>query len=349
MTRRATATSRAGPPRQSALWLWASVSAGIHIATFLGFGAMGAGLFRGAGLRDGDGFGGTSVEFEIAGPEDGLPQGGRSAGSLRSIPETLPEQQAASNPAHAALQGELPVRAEEPAEQSSAEVQGEEDRPRGAARSRGERLPLPARDLPNRDDPREEAVVAAGQSESPTGTGADDSTGGTPAGDPSALILGSAGALGDSVAARRALLPNGGACSDPVAGVWRAQKYRGYDRTWVRFILRIRRQGDQLAGSITSRIWSGNPSNPQPGICTPAGFDHTWRMDGRGSVDGTTVVFGSRTARLVEAHCPSRDARYAPDNFTGTIEPLSEMYQTTNNDGAFDVDEPYTFRRISCE
>jgi hypothetical protein len=111
----------------------------------------------------------------------------------------------------------------------------------------------------------------------------------------------------------------------------------------------MRRQGDALTGSITSRIWSGNPSNPQPGQCTAFGFDHTWRMDGQGSVDGTTVVFGSRTARLVEAHCPSRDARYAPDNFTGTIEPLSETFRTTNNDGAFDIDEPYTFRRISCE
>jgi hypothetical protein len=340
---------RAGPPRQSALWLWASVSAGVHIAIFLGFGTMGAGLFGGAGLRDGDGFGGTSVSFEIAGPEDALPEGGRSAGSMHTIPETLPEQQAASNPARAALQGELPIRAEETAEVSSPEMPGEEVRPRGAERSRSELQPLPARDIPHRDDPLQEAVTAAGTSESPTGTGADDSTAGAPAGDPSALILGSAGALGDSVAARRALLPNGGACSDPVAGVWRAQKYRGYDRTWVRFILRIRRSGDQLTGTITSRIWSGNPSNPQPGECTAFGFDHTWQMQARGSVDGTQVVFGSRTARLVEAHCPSSDARYAADNFTGTIEPLSETYPTTNNDGAFDIDEPYTFRRISCE
>lgn len=341
---------KSGPPRDSALWLWASVSAGVHIALYLGFGAMGAaGLFSGAGLRDGDGFGGTSVSLEIAGPEDALPEGGSSAGRLESIPETLPAQQAASEEAQAALQGELPVRAEEPAERSSHEVSGEAERPGAAERARQELRPVPARDLPERGDPLEESLAAAGASESPTGTGADDSTAGAPAGDPSALILGSAGALGDSVAARRALLPNGGACSDPVAGVWRAQKYRGYDHTWVRFILRIRRQGDALTGSITSRIWRGNPSNPQPGECTAFGSDHTWRMDGQGSVDGTEVVFGSRTARLVEAHCPSADTRYAPDNFTGTIEPLSETYRTVNNDGAFDVDEPYTFRRISCE
>ncbi len=341
---------KAGPPRQSALWLWASVSAGVHIAIFLGFGAMGAGLFSGAGLRDGDGFGGTSISFEIAGPEDALPQGGMPGGYQEPIPEAQLEEQAASaeTQTQASLQGELPVRAEEPPEQASREVQREQE-PRRAESAREERQPQPGRDLPERGDPREETVAAAGGSESPAGTGADDSTAGAPAGDPASIILGSAGALGDSVAARRALLPNGGVCSDPVAGVWRAQKYRGSDRTWVRFILRIRRDGDALSGSITSRIWSGNPSSPQPGQCTAFGFDHTWRMDGRGSVDGNTVQFGSRTARLVEAQCPSRDARYAPDNFTGTIEPLSETFRTTNNDGAFDIDEPYTFRRISCE
>src|SRR5690606_34102493 len=149
VTRRASAASKAGPPRESALWLWASVSAGVHIALYLGYGAMGAaGLFSGAGLRDGDGFGGNSVSFEIAGPEDALPQGGLSAGTLESIPEVLPEEQAASSEAHAALQGELPVRAEEPAEQASREVQGERERPRGAARAREELQPLPSRDLP---------------------------------------------------------------------------------------------------------------------------------------------------------------------------------------------------------
>ena len=28
---------------------------------------------------------------------------------------------------------------------------------------------------------------------------------------------------------------------------------------------------------------------------------------------------------------------------------LREVFQSTNNDGAFDIDEPYTFRRVDCE
>lgn len=350
---------RAGPPRQSALWLWACVSAGMHVALFLltSFGVRGAGLFGGAGLRDGDGFGGTSIEMEIAGPEDLLPQGGISAGSLPTTPEPVAAEesagesaQAPAEGAQAMLQGELPVRAEPEEERApSREAWAERERP---ARARAERDadPLPSRDLPQRGDPREERLAAAGPvSERPSGTDAEDSTAGAPAGDATSLILGSAGALGDAVAARRALLPNGGVCSDPVAGVWRAQKYRSSDRSWVRFILRIQRQGEALTGTITSRIWTGTPSNPQPGQCVPGGFDHTWRMVARGEVDGTEVSFGSRAARMVEAHCPSVDPRYAPDRFRGTIRPLSETFQSVNNDGAFDIDEPYTFRRVSCE
>lgn len=327
--------------------LWIAMSAGMHVALILGWGARGAGLFTGAGLRDGDGFAGTSVEFEIAGTNDDTPRGGSSAGAAPTVAEPVLEERAAPRAEAGSPMldgGDVPVRVERGAERAT----GRQNEERAGNSTRDRRERRPSRSAARHGDPTAREVAAAGGAQDPAGTGADDSTAGVPAGDARSLILGAAG-VGDSVAARRALLPNGGACSDPVAGTWRAQKYRGYDRTWVRFILRIRRQGDALSGTITSRIWTGTPSDPQPGACTPTGFDHTWRMDARGSVDGTRVTFGSRTARLVEAHCPSPDRRYAPDNFSGTIRPLGETYESVNNDGAFDIDEPYTFRRISCE
>ncbi len=341
----------AGPPRHSALWLWTAVSIGLHVLLFIGFaGARGAGLFSGAGMRDGDGFGGDSVELEIAGPEEGAPVGSLSSGRQPEV-EPIPELNAATQePAEQApaLEGELPVRLPTPREHAAREHTADDEE--GDADRDQEALdPPPARELAHRGDPTREERSAPGAAEEPSGTGGDDSTAGAPAGDARDLILGSAGMLGDTVTAQRALVPNGGVCGDPVAGTWRAQKFRASDHSWVRFVLRIHREGHELRGTITSRIWSGTPSNPEPGQCTAFGFDHTWVMQARGSVEGESVTFVSSHARLVRQDCPSSDHTYAPDRFTGTIRPLSETFQSRNNDGAFDIDEPYTFRRVSCE
>lgn len=341
-------SAKTGIPRPVTLWLWASVSAGLHVALILGFSFFGGGgrFVRGAGLPTGDGFGGTSVELEIAGPEEGAPQGAISAGQAPAPePPAEPEPPAATETAPA-LTGELPVQMPEPAPEAPAE---REAPVRREAARREAREAQAAREAPTGGDPSQETVAAPGPNDQARGSGADDSTAGTPGGDASSLILGAAGGLGDSASARRALLPNGGRCEDPVAGVWRAQKFRARDRSWVRFVLRIRREGDALRGTITSRIWTGSPMSAEPGPCTAFGFDHTWRMTARGRLDGTTLTFGARSATLVEQHCPSADARYAADNFTGTIDPLRDTFESRNNDGAFDIDEPYTFRRVSCD
>jgi len=54
-------------------------------------------------------------------------------------------------------------------------------------------------------------------------------------------------------------------------------------------------------------------------------------------------------ARLIRQDCPRSDQLYAPDQFSGTVHALREVYQSRNNDGAYDIDEPYTFRRVACE
>lgn len=335
-----------GPPQAHSLWLWIIVSGGLHVlALVISFGVMGAGLLAGHGVRTGTGFGGQSVELEIQGERDG--------------------------PAHGSIQPNVPMRATpEPAEpepepqpepvideQGAEAITAEVEEPRPDPRERVEAQPSP-RELegaPEGEQPGPAVAAeegAPGATEDAAGTGGDDSTAGAQAGDSTRdLILGSAGlGMGDAPAARSALLPNGGRCDDPVAGTWRVQKFRPTDRTWVRFIMRVRRQGDELSGTITSRIWTGRPSNPSPGECTAFGFDHTWQMTARGRIDGERMTFEATRHRLIRQDCPS-SARtmYAPDHFTGTVDPMREIFDSTNNDGAFDIDEPYLFRRVSCE
>jgi hypothetical protein len=73
-------------------------------------------------------------------------------------------------------------------------------------------------------------------------------------------------------------------------------------------------------------------------------------MDAEGRLEGDRVSFVSRgRERLIRQDCPSSDSRYAPDRFHGRIDRMRDTFRAVNNDGAFDIDEPYTFRRTSCE
>jgi len=168
-----------------------------------------------------------------------------------------------------------------------------------------------------------------------------------------ALILGSAGFMPTSVEGQRALLPAATTCDDPVSGVWRALKYSPVlGGQWVRFTLLIRRDGaDGITGSIRSRIWNGTPSDRVPPRCSVGTLDKTHAMAARGSVRGEQLTFGSRTHRLVTDHCPQLFASstgYAPDNFSGTIDTMRQEFQSVNNDGAYDINTPYVFRRVGC-
>lgn len=320
---------------RSPMWPWMLVSGIVHalLALFgIVLGVSGsAALAPGRGVIDGDGFGGSSVELEIEGPTDRPATG--SLAPQAAIPEVIePEAPGAERPA---LSGELPV------------AMPERPRPTRPAR---QQAPRPgAEDAPPEAEGDPEGVAEAAPGEGETGgSGGDDSTAGAPAGDARGLILGSIG-LGGDQSARQALLPNGGACSDPAVGTWRAQKFRATDSSWVRFILHVRRDGDRLEGTITSRIWTGRASDPRPGACTAFGSDHTWVMSAEGRIHGEHVSFAARRARMVAADCPRSGTTYAPDRFHGTIAPMSEVFHAVNNDGAYDVDEPYTFRRVSCE
>ena len=168
-----------------------------------------------------------------------------------------------------------------------------------------------------------------------------------------ALILGSAGLMPTSVEGQRALLPAATTCEDPVAGVWRALKYSPqFGGQWVRFTLLIHRDASgELTGSIRSRIWSGTPSDRSPPECTVGQLDTTHAMVAHGRVTGEQLSFGSRSYRLVTDHCPQlfeATTGYAPDNFSGTVDSMRQEFQSVNNDGAYDINTPYVFRRVGC-
>lgn len=154
---------------------------------------------------------------------------------------------------------------------------------------------------------------------------------------------------GDSVAGQRALLPRAATCSDPVAGHWEALKFSPAQGDWVHFSLTVRRAGDALEGTILSHTWAGTAFDRTPPECTFGGFDLTVVMHatGRAAAAGR-ITFGASSYSVVGVRCASLNNSYAPDNFSGAIDPARQEFQSVNNDGANDVNAPYVFRRTGC-
>ena len=158
------------------------------------------------------------------------------------------------------------------------------------------------------------------------------------------------GPNGNTIEGQRALLPGAVSCKDPVEGVWESLKYNPVAATWVRFTLLVHRAaGGVLTGSILSHTWYGNALDYAPPPCSPQGFEMSVSMVARGHVDqGTHLRFGASSYSVVATQCPTANANYAPDNFSGAIDAARQEFQSTNNDGAVDIDVPYVFRRTGC-
>jgi hypothetical protein len=205
---------------------------------------------------------------------------------------------------------------------------------------------------PPRESPAPRDLPGSGPLRIPPSSGRADVEGERARAAVRALILGSAGALPTSVEAQRALLPAATTCPRRVAGVWRAQRYAPLLGLWVRFTLHIEERRDgTLVGTIRSRIWSGTNADRRPPPCSPGQIDTEHEMPARGRIDGDRISFGSRTHRLVADHCPrpfGRITGYAPDNFSGTLDETRQEFQSVNDDGAYDVNTPYVFRRTAC-
>ena len=87
----------------------------------------------------------------------------------------------------------------------------------------------------------------------------------------------------------------------------------------------------------------------RPPPCRPDGYDQTYRMVASGTIHDDEFSFGATTHQLVRTDCPSlMITSYAPDRFRGTVDEMREVLDTLNNDGRYDIDAPYTFRRTAC-
>jgi hypothetical protein len=289
----------------------------LHVLAALGLFLLGhCNLGQGGGQLGYLGFDGDSVSFEIAGPEStvvGTPQ--PSVASEGDGPDDPPEA-AEPPPRETTSPDAIAVR--------------ERRRPRRAPETTPEETPPTM-------------VIQPGG-----GTSSEITDPGRAAGLASEILRPGLGIGGDGLSD----LPSIAAaarCPDPAAGTWRAMKYDPDQHHWVTFTLRIRRSGDALTGTILSRTWSGGPSDRRPPECRPFGSDITVRMPARGHFSGGEMVFESSSYQIVREDCPSRPFNYAPDRFRGTVDAAGERFDSLNNDGAYDIDEPYMFRRVSCE
>jgi hypothetical protein len=156
------------------------------------------------------------------------------------------------------------------------------------------------------------------------------------------------GGAPNTVQGQRAMLPAAMVCKDPVAGRWEAVKYNPMWGDWVRFTLAVHNSGSALSGTITSRTWSGGPLDSKPPVCGPGHFDITVAMNAHGRAGATKIEFGASSYTVTAVTCPSSTLDYSPDNFSGTIDPARQEFQSVNNDGARDIDQPYVFRRTGC-
>jgi len=178
------------------------------------------------------------------------------------------------------------------------------------------------------------------------GTNSEKTSGGRAAGvDAPFAALGGAP---NTVEGQRALLPSAMVCKDPVAGRWEAVKYNPLWGDWVRFTLAVQNSGGMLGGTITSRTWSGGPLDSTPPACGPGTFDITVSMNAHGRAGATKIEFGAASYTVTSIRCPSSTLDYSPDNFSGTLDTRRQEFQSVNNDGARDIDQPYVFRRTGC-
>jgi hypothetical protein len=166
---------------------------------------------------------------------------------------------------------------------------------------------------------------------------------------PGPVRVGTAGD-GETVEGQRALLPSAARCNDPVEGKWEALKYNARISTWVRFTLTLHRDASgALSGTILSRSWGGTVFDREPPPCSFGGFDMTVSMPASGRADASGhITFGSSRYSVVATRCLMLDTSYAPDNFSGSIDGTRQEFQSLNNDGAYDINVPYVFRRTGC-
>lgn len=157
-----------------------------------------------------------------------------------------------------------------------------------------------------------------------------------------------------TITEQRQRLPPPATCEDPVEGVWKSHQYDPRYGDWTVFMLEIHRvEGSttQLTGTITNESWDAGPDQQEPPPSCEAGKAR-WvvSMDARGTINENGDIFfgGVGSWRLDRVVCNWGPGGYNLDNFTGTIDPDLQEFQSVNNDGGRAVNDPTVFRRIRC-
>lgn len=158
-------------------------------------------------------------------------------------------------------------------------------------------------------------------------------------------------APGGTVEEQRARLPPPATCQDPVEGIWKSHDYDPRWGDWTVFTLEVHRVNgseNELEGLIFNDTWYGDQTQSEPGPCQ-GNLRFKVSMDARGSVvDGKIMFGGIGQWRMDEVVCGSWDGGYNLDQFTGTIDPEIQEFQSVNNDGGRAVNAPTVFRRVKC-
>lgn len=139
-----------------------------------------------------------------------------------------------------------------------------------------------------------------------------------------------------------------GQCQNPVEGVWKSLRFYPGNGAWYSFVLEIHRQGDRLTGQIDAYSWDTPPTVSEPGPCRP-GLSH-WvvTQPATGTIDGLRLTFGGTRWGVRQVYCGERPWAYNTDHFRGVIDTSLQEFQSVNNDGGLQIDEPTVFRRIRC-
>jgi hypothetical protein len=139
-----------------------------------------------------------------------------------------------------------------------------------------------------------------------------------------------------------------GTCQNPIEGVWRSLRWYPGNQAWYSFVLELRQRGTALEGRIEAISWDTPPNRPEPGPCR-AGLEHfSVVQPARGTVDGLRIDFAATAWSVGSVFCGSRPWAYNLDHFRGVIDPRLQEFQSVNNDGGLQIDEPTVFRRVRC-
>jgi hypothetical protein len=138
-------------------------------------------------------------------------------------------------------------------------------------------------------------------------------------------------------------------CQNPVEGVWKSLRWYEGNGAWYSFELEIHQSGNTLSGSIRAHSWDTGPRETEPGPCR-AGLSH-WIVfqTALGSVDRNLRIDFAATRWAVErTFCGASPFGYNLDHFRGVIDTRLQEFQSVNNDGGAQIDEPTVFRRVRC-